>query len=84
MSLLGYAARRAIGAAIVFLIVVMLTMFAVSRSAAGGWRPHLESDYADIHAMQLFSSAWSGFPLVALGTLGLLAAVVVVRRLLAR
>jgi hypothetical protein len=34
--------------------------------------------------MQLFSSAWSGFPLVALGTLGLLAAVVVVRRLLAR
>ncbi|HLM92709.1 MAG TPA: hypothetical protein VK273_02745 [Gaiellaceae bacterium] len=34
MALLVYAARRTIGAVIVFLIVVMLTMFAVGRSGA--------------------------------------------------
>jgi hypothetical protein len=84
MTLLVYAARRTIGAVGVFLIVVMLTMLAVARSAAGGWRPHFESDYADVHAMQLFSTAWSDFPLGAVGTLGLLAAVVAVRRRLSR
>ena len=82
MTLLAYAVRRTIGAAVVFLIVVLLTMFARASVDTPPLRggPSVVGDQLAL----CWSNGWGTFPLVALTTAGFIAMLVVVRRRLVR
>jgi hypothetical protein len=81
MTLLGYAARRTVGAVIVFLIVVMLTMFAVGSVGLPGW----QSENGPIpDFVNPWYGPWAMFPAYALTVLGLVAVGAIVWRLVAR
>jgi hypothetical protein len=73
MSLFAYAVRRTVGALIVFLQVVLLTMFAVASIGPFDW----ETGPARlIHVNEVrmdMADAWASFPAQALAVLGLLA-----------
>jgi hypothetical protein len=84
MTLLAYAVRRTIGALIVFLLVVLLTMFAlasVDTPPLRGGPPVIGDQLA---AWTSWSHNWETFPSAALAALGLLTAFVLLRRRLAR
>jgi len=84
MTLLAYAVRRTIGAAVVFLIVVLLTMFALASVDTPPLRggPSVVGDQLALWTR--WSNGWGTFPLVALTTAGFIAMLVVVRRRLVR
>jgi hypothetical protein len=81
MTLLAYAVRRTIGAAIVFLIVVLLTMFAVGTVGLQGWRS--ESGPIPDFVNPWFGP-WASFPTYALTVVGLAAVATAAWRLAAR
>jgi hypothetical protein len=81
MTLLAYAARRTIGAVIVFLIVVMLTMFAVGSVGLAGWSPE-NGPIPDF--VNPWYQPWASFPMYALTAVGLAAVGAIVWRLAAR
>jgi hypothetical protein len=70
MTLLAYAVRRTIGAVVVFLIVVMLTMFAVGSVGLAGWSPE-NGPIPDF--VNPWYGPWASFPTYALTALGLAA-----------
>ena len=78
MTLLASSVRRTIGAVIVFLVVIMLTMFAVG-SIDGSVRARFESD-PFLNRLNPWHESWASFPAYALLALGLIAAVVALRR----
>jgi len=82
MTLLAYAVRRMIGAVVVFLLVVMLTMFAVGSIGVSS-RGRFESDPFPTW-LNPWHEPWASFPMYAVVALGLLAAAVGLRRRLAR
>ena len=82
MTLLAYAVRRTIGAAIVFLIVVMLTMFAIGNIGLPHWSVPEMGPFPSF--VNPWFELWASFPAFALAALGLIAGLVVVRRRLAR
>jgi hypothetical protein len=81
MTLLAYAARRTIGAVIVFLIVVMLTMFAVGSVGLPGWRSE-NGPIPDF--VNPWYGPWASFPTYALSVAGLAAVGAIAWRLAAR
>jgi hypothetical protein len=82
MSLFAYAVRRMIGALVVFLLVVMLTMFAIESIGVSS-RGRFESDPFPTW-LNPWHEPWASFPKYAVVALGLLAVAVVLRRRLAR
>ena len=81
MTLLAYAARRTVGAVIVFLIVVMLTMFAVGSVGLPGW----QSENGPIpDFVNPWYGPWARFPAHALTVLGLVALATIVWRVAGR
>jgi hypothetical protein len=82
MTLLAYAVRRTIEALIVFLIVVMLTMFAIGNIGLPHWSVSERGPFPSF--VNPWYEPWARFPAFALATLGLVAGVVVIRRRLAR
>jgi hypothetical protein len=81
MTPLAYAARRTIGAVIVFLIVVMLTMFAVGSVGLAGWSPE-NGPIPDF--VNPWYQPWASFPMHALTAVGLAAVGAIVWPLAAR
>ncbi|HET6657320.1 MAG TPA: hypothetical protein VFG61_05445 [Gaiellaceae bacterium] len=82
MTLLAYAVRRTIGAVIVFLVVVMLTMFAVGSIGLPHWSVSERGPFPSF--VNPWYEPWASFPTAALVVLGVLAAAVFVRRRLVR
>jgi hypothetical protein len=84
MSLFAYAVRRTFGAVIVFLIVVLLTMFALASVDTPPLRggPSVVGD--QLAFWTRWSDGWASFPLMALAVVGFIAMLVVVGRRLAR
>jgi hypothetical protein len=78
MILLAYAVRRTIGAAIVFLIVVMLTMFAIGSIGLPHWSVAEMGPFPSF--VNPWFEPWAEFPEYALAALGFVAVLVVVRR----
>jgi hypothetical protein len=81
MTLLAYAVRRTIGAVVVFLVVVMLTMFAVGSVGLPGWRSE-NGPIPDF--VNPWYEPWASFPMYALTVLGMVAVATVVLRLALR
>jgi hypothetical protein len=81
MTLFAYAARRTIGAVIVFLIVVMLTMFAIGSIGLPRWSPE-NGPIPDF--VNPWYQPWASFPTYALTVLGVTAVGAIVWRLAAR
>lgn len=81
MTLLAYAARRTIGAVVVFLIVVLLTMFAVGSVGLAGWSPE-NGPIPDF--VNPWYQPWARFPMYALTTLGVAAVEAIAWRFAAR
>jgi hypothetical protein len=77
MTLLAYAVRRTFGAVLVFLIVVMLTMFAVGSVGLPGWRSE-NGPIPDF--VNPWYGPWASFPAYALTVLGLVVGAAVVWR----
>ena len=84
MTLFAYAVRRTIGAVIVFLIVVLLTMFALASMDTPPLRGGPLAVGGQLALWTRWSSSWETFPPVALTLVSLVAGVVVLRRRLAR
>jgi hypothetical protein len=84
MSLLAYAVRRTIGAVIVFLILVLLTMFALASVDTPPLRGGPPAVGDQLAFWTRWSSGWATFPPVALTIVGSMAMLVVVRRRLSR
>ena len=82
MSLFAYAIRRTIGAVIVFLIVVMLTMFAIGNIGLPHWSVSERGPFPSF--VNPWYEPWARFPAYALGALGVVAAGVAIRRRLGR
>ena len=84
MTLLAYAVRRTIGAAIVLFIVVLLGMFAVGSADRAPIRSLPEHAFGRGDTWTHNSENWRTFPVFALGMLALALTAVVLRRRLAR
>jgi hypothetical protein len=82
MALLAYAVRRTIGAAVVFLIVVMLTMFAIGNIGLPHWSVSERGPFPTF--VNPWYEPWARFPAAALAVLGLVAVLLVLRRRLTR
>lgn len=82
MTLFAYAVRRTIGAVIVFLIVVMLTMFAVGRVGLPFWSVSERGPFPDF--VNPWYGPWASFPAYALTALGLVALATIASRLARR
>jgi hypothetical protein len=82
MTLLAYAARRTIGAVTVFLIVVMLTMFAVGSVGLPNWSQAESGPIPDF--VNPWYSPWASFPTYALTVLGVVTVVTAAWRLARR
>jgi hypothetical protein len=81
MTLLAYAVRRTIGAVVVLLTVVLLTMFAVGNVGLPGWRSE-NGPIPDF--VNPWYGPWASFPTYALSVLGLAAVGAIAWRLAAR
>ena len=81
MTLLAYAVRRTIGAVVVFLIVVLLTMFAVGSVGLPGWGSE-NGPIPDF--VNPWYEPWASFPMYALTLVGLAAVATAAWRLAAR
>jgi hypothetical protein len=85
MTLLAYAVRRTFGAVLVFLIVVMLTMFAVANADRAPIRSVSEHAVPQqLDAWTHTSERWASFPVLGLGVLAVAFTALVLRRRLAR
>ena len=87
MSLFAYAVRRTIGAVVVLLLVVMLTMFAVASIGPFDWGSDPSGPARMIlpnEARRTMAEAWSSFPAQALSLLGVMAVAAIAWRLAAR
>jgi len=82
MSLFAYAVRRTIGAVIVFLIVVMLTMFAVANIGLPHWSVSEMGPFPSF--VNPWYEPWASFPAATLAALCLIGGVVILRRRLSR
>jgi hypothetical protein len=82
MTLFAYAVRRTIGAVIVFLLVVMLTMFAVGRVGLPLWSRSERGPFPDF--VNPWYEPWGSFPGYALTGLGLGVVAALAWRLAAR
>ena len=82
MTLLAYAARRTIGAVIVFLIVVMLTMFAIGSIGLPNWSQPERGPFPDF--VNPWYGPWARFPMYALTMLGVVAVATTVWRIALR
>ena len=83
MTLLAYAVRRTFGALLVFLLVVLLTQFAVANADRAPIRSIPEHIVPSVDSWTHVSENWATFP-AALGALGFAFSALVVRRLASR
>jgi hypothetical protein len=84
MSLFAYAVRRAVGAVVVFLIVVLLTMFAVASIGPFDWETGPARLIRVNEVRMDMADAWASFPAQAVGAFGLVVVAAVAWRLAAR
>lgn len=82
MTLLAYAVRRTIGAVIVFLFVVMLTMFAVGNIGLPHWSVPERGPFPSF--VNPWFEPWAKFPGHALAAVALVAIATIAWRYIGR